>query len=207
MRASEFWKKISSWISYIEWLADPFPMFFLGLYAGRKRIFQNIPTNRKFIKKVMWLGLTFGLVAQTINLVWSEGIKDYSTLHFWADTFVQLTYLLGSPALGLGYVAGLTLLLQRNTWKKKLSPLAPVGQMALTNYLLQSVAYVFLFYGFGLGWYGKYGAFGGLLLAASLFVLQIIASKWWLRHFRFGPFEWLWRSLTYWKLQPMRKKQ
>ena len=206
MRARDFWKRISSWTSYIDWLGDPFAPFLLGLYAGRRRIFHSVSNNRKFIRKVMCWGLIFGLMAATVDLVWRLWLRDDSNFHFWPEAFKRLIYLLGGPALGLGYLAALTLLLQRQVWKTRLAPLAPVGQMALTNYLLQSVVFVLLFFGYGLGWYGKVGAFGGLLLSVSLFALQMVASRWWLRHFRFGPFEWLWRSLTYWKKQPMLKK-
>ena len=205
MRAREFWEKITSWTSYISWLTYTFPLFLLGLYAGRRRIFHDVSNNRKFIKKIMWWGLLFGFAAWVVKSLWGEWFREHSFL-FWFQAFWKLIYWLGGPALGLGYLAGLTLLLQRQVWKKKLAPLASVGQMALTNYLLQSVVYVLLFFGYGLGWYGKFGAFGGLLLSVSLFALQIVASRWWLRHFRFGPFEWLWRSLTYWKKQPMLKK-
>ena len=114
---------------------------------------------------------------------------------------------LGRNSLALGYLAALTLLLQRVVWTKRFAPLAPVGQMALTNYLLQSVVFGLLFFGYGLGWFGKVGPFVGLMLALLLFALQIVFSRWWLQHFRFGPFEWLRRSATYWKRQPMKKSR
>ncbi|HLG41330.1 MAG TPA: DUF418 domain-containing protein [Chitinophagaceae bacterium] len=210
MRAGDFWKVITSWTSYFNWLGWTFPLFLLGLYTGGRRIFHSVFNNRKFIRKVMWWGLTFGLIATTVQFIyWELRTRDGGTSHwhFWPETFIGLMSFLGSTALGLGYLATLTLLLQRGVWKKMFAPFASVGQMALTNYLLQSVAFIFLFFGFGLGWFGKFGAFGGAMLALFLFALQIVFSRWWLRHFRFGPFEWLWRSLTYWKFQPMRKKQ
>ena len=76
--------------------------------------------------------------------------------------------------------------------------------MALTNYLLQTVICTLIFYNYGLGLYGKVGPALGLVLTVAIFLVQIPLSAWWLKRFRFGPMEWLWRSLTYAKLQPMR---
>ena len=203
MRAREFWKNNSSWTRYLPGGGGWFSIFLLGLYAGRRRIFDSVSNNRKFIKKVMCWGLIFGLTVETFDLVRDFWLRD--DFGFWFGVFRNLMEELGSLALALGYLAALTLLLQRVVWKKKLAPFAPVGQMALTNYLLQSVVFVLLFFGYGLGWFGKVGPFVGLMLALLLFALQIVFSRWWLRHFRFGPVEWLWRSLTYWKRQPMKK--
>jgi uncharacterized protein len=76
--------------------------------------------------------------------------------------------------------------------------------MALTNYLMHSLVFTFVNNGYGLGWYGRIPPPTGLLLTLAMFVFQIWLSNWWLRRFRFGPMEWLWRSLSYWRMQPMR---
>jgi uncharacterized protein len=76
--------------------------------------------------------------------------------------------------------------------------------MALTNYLTHSFFYVFLFWGFGLGLLGRVGATFCVALSLAIFAAQIALSSWWLHRFRFGPAEWLWRSLTYGARQPMR---
>jgi uncharacterized protein len=81
----------------------------------------------------------------------------------------------------------------------------PVGQMAFTNYLMQSVACGLIFYGFGFGLFGKLQRYEIYFVVAAVWAFQIIASNIWLRYYRFGPMEWLWRSLTYWKMQPFRK--
>jgi uncharacterized protein len=161
----------------------------------------------------MWWTLAVGLAGTTafITVRWNDS-PFYSELEpFMTRVLVDLGSRLGSPALGLAYLAALTLLLQRIGWKRRLAPLGTVGRMALTNYLLQSVAFVLLFFGYGLDGYGPglyaKGAFVNLMLALSFFPLQIVVSQWWLRRFRFGPAEWLWRSLTYGKRQPMRRSQ
>ncbi len=77
----------------------------------------------------------------------------------------------------------------------------------LTNYLLLSLIYVGIFYSYGLGLWGKVGPLVGVSLAVLIFPVLVLLSTWWIRRFRFGPAEWLWRTLTYGKLQPMRVRQ
>ena len=82
--------------------------------------------------------------------------------------------------------------------------LAAVGRMALSNYLLHSLLCTSIFYGFGLGLYGSVERTGQMGIVVSIWVLQLLISPLWLRHFRFGPAEWVWRTLSYGKVQPMR---
>ena len=94
-------------------------------------------------------------------------------------------------------------------YKSKLVPwlmkaLAAVGQMAFTNYLMQSIICTIFFYGYGFGYYGNLHLHQIYYVVGAVWIFQIIFSLIWLRYFRFGPFEWLWRSLTYWKAQPMK---
>jgi uncharacterized protein len=109
----------------------------------------------------------------------------------------------GAPALAIFYMSSLVLLFQRPAWQRVLSPLAAVGRMALTNYLLQSIISTLLFYGYGFALYDDVNAASGVLLAIAIYALQIVFSNWWLRRFQFGPMEWLWRTLTYGRRQPM----
>jgi uncharacterized protein len=106
--------------------------------------------------------------------------------------------------MALGYGAGIVLLIQRDFWKKCLAPLQAVGRMALTNYLLQTLICTTLFYSYGLGLYGKVGPAAAVLLTIAIYLFQVAFSLLWIRRFRFGPAEWLWRSATYGRLQPMR---
>jgi uncharacterized protein len=77
--------------------------------------------------------------------------------------------------------------------------------MALTNYLTQSLFALLIFTGAGLAWYGQLARHELYYVVAAIWLVQLIWSPLWLRHFRHGPAEWLWRSLTYWRLQPMRR--
>ncbi len=104
----------------------------------------------------------------------------------------------GAPLLMLGFLS----LVVRT--RRSLRWLAPTGRMALTNYLLQSLFWSTFFYGYGLGMWEQIPRVWHPVLAATFFALQVLFSGWWMARFRFGPAEWLWRSLTYMKLQPMR---
>jgi uncharacterized protein len=90
--------------------------------------------------------------------------------------------------------------------RRALNAFAPVGRMALTHYLGQSLLGVALFYGAGLGIGPRYGLTGTLVAAVAIFALQTWLSRWWLTRFRFGPAEWAWRSLTYGERQPLRRR-
>lgn len=103
-----------------------------------------------------------------------------------------------SVFVSLGYLSLVTLS------SRALAFLAPAGRMALTNYLAQSLVWTWVFYGHGLGLWGQVPRFGHVLLTLVFFGLQVVVSRWWLERFRFGPAEWLWRSVTYWRMQPMR---
>jgi uncharacterized protein len=105
----------------------------------------------------------------------------------------------GAPMLMLGYVGVVVLARARLTW------LAPAGRMALTNYLMQSLFWTFVFYGWGLGLWGSIPRAWHPVPVLAFFGVQVAFSHWWLQRFRFGPAEWLWRSLTYGSAQPLRR--
>jgi uncharacterized protein len=111
---------------------------------------------------------------------------------------------LSGVVLALGYAAALLLLLQRPRSRDALMRFAPIGRMAFTNYLMQSIVFSTVFYGYGFALLGKVGIAPAVAIGLGFYVLQGIASAIWLRRFRFGPFEWAWRCLTYGALQPMR---
>jgi uncharacterized protein len=103
-------------------------------------------------------------------------------------------------------IFGLIMLLYKSGWFKWLFNLMrPVGQMAFTNYLMQSIICGLIFFGVGFGMYGQLQRYELYYVVGAVWIFQIIFSHIWMHYFRFGPFEWLWRSLTYWKVQPMKK--
>ena len=104
------------------------------------------------------------------------------------------------------YCSWILLLFQQEKWRARLMHLYPVGRMGLTTYLMQTLFGFFIFFGVGFGLLGEIGSAACFGLGLLLFIFQMFFSKWWLRYFRFGIFEWLWRTLTYWKIQPLRKE-
>ena len=178
-------------------------LFLIGVYFGKRQILQNLAANRLLFRRLLFWGLLIGLPG---NALFATMIMDLSRFtSSWSLTVANAAQGIGAPLLMLAYVSILCLLAQNPAWGKRLGVLAPVGQMALTNYLTQSIVCTLIFYGYGLGFLGKMGAAAGIGLTAVIYLLQIPFSHWWMKRFRYGPAEWLWRSLTYLKPQPMMR--
>lgn len=177
-------------------------MFLLGLAVGKKRIFDNIQDNLPSMRKVLIWGLIVGVIGNLLYVVAGESAQRSIPSTVLLVSIIGQTF--GAPALALFYMSGLTLLAQKPSWQPRLNPLACVGRMAITNYLLQTVICTTLFYGYGFGLYGKIGVAAGILLTVLIYLIQIPKSAWWLKRFRFGPVEWLWRTLAYGQRQPMK---
>jgi len=116
-----------------------------------------------------------------------------------------LTYDLGRIPTTLGHVALAMLIVRSGMFRSVLERFAATGRMALTNYLAQSVICLILFTGLGFGLYGQLQRYQLYYVVFAIWAVQLAWSPWWLARFHFGPMEWLWRSLTRWQLQPMRK--
>jgi uncharacterized protein len=174
-------------------------MFLLGMYASRRRLVQKAAEHRQLLKKV-WMGcfvpgvfLVALQVAGKYRLL--TGSSSLAELYYFVGTIA------GGTAIGLFYITSVLILLQREKWRHRFNLLAPVGRMALTNYILQSIICTTIFYGYGLGLYGRVGQASGIILTLAIFAGQIVFSHLWFNYFHFGPLEWLWRTLTYGKIQ------
>lgn len=110
---------------------------------------------------------------------------------------------LGAVVLALGYASAVLALMQVPGAARLLRVFAPIGRMAFTNYVTQSLVFGYVFFGYGFGLFGKLGPAHALVVGIGVFVAQMLVSTWWLRRFRFGPLEWLWRTLMYGRMQPM----
>lgn len=175
-------------------------LFLLGLYVGKRGILHNPAAHTQVLQRVQRWCLPLGLALSLAVVLLQTRLGPIG-----AASLQLLNLSLAGPILGLGYGATFVLLAQRPAWQQRLRLLAPAGRMALTNYLLQSLVCTTIFYGYGLGLYGSMSASGGLLLTLLIYSGQVLFSHWWLRRFRFGPLEWLWRSLTYGRVQPLRR--
>lgn len=120
------------------------------------------------------------------------------------QSLLASTYDIGRLTVAFGHLGAILLMCRSGAWTWLTSRLGAVGQMAFSNYIMHSIICSFLFTGYGLALYGKLQRYEIYYVVAAIWLFQLVVSPIWLRHFRFGPLEWVWRSLTYWKKQPMR---
>jgi uncharacterized protein len=178
-------------------------MFLLGMYAYRIGVFQDLKAHAALIKKVLIYGAILGLIGN-VAMAWLAGDEAPFPPSPMGLAGV-IGYAFGVPALALFIMALVATLWQSESWRSVLKYLAPVGRMALTNYLLQTVTCVTIFYGYGFGRFGTIGALKATLLALTIFAVQIILSSIWLRYFAYGPMEWIWRQLAYGRRLSLRR--
>ena len=184
-------------------LPRTFALMLLGISAWRTGIFKYPARYRSFLISCLTLGSLLGGVTTVIQL-WSRETGTHLP-----QTLAWL-YPYSVVFLAFAYGAGLLLLFgQQPTaslgWFSQ--RLAAAGRMALTNYVAQSVIFSIVFYGYGFGLFGRLGSAITALGGLAVFFVQILISDWWLEKFRFGPIEWLWRSLTYGSRQPPGRVQ
>lgn len=144
----------------------------------------------------------FGLPLVFFGILQNEANKWSIEYSFFLGP--QFNYF-ASLLVAFGYMC-VVMLLCRSSLDRYLGPLRAVGQMALTNYLMQTIIMTSIFYGHGLGLFGQVTRLQMALMVLAVWLFQLFFSSIWLKYFRFGPFEWLWRSMSYWKLQPMLKR-
>jgi uncharacterized protein len=191
------------------WLALPqiFARFLFGLYVGKRGVVERVAEFVPLMRGALpWL-VGAAVIGNGVGLGhrWFEHQRHMElSASWWAVGTIPLAEA-GILALSAAYVCSVCVLFYSSTrWQQRLSHLAPVGRMALTNYLTQSVLYLVLFTGAaGLQLLGRVGPAICLVLSVVIFGGQMAVSRWWLRRYRFGPAEWVWRTLTYGKLQPM----
>ena len=141
----------------------------------------------------LWIGLVFNAATVAVMEIYHPNPLATSVPGFVAN----LTGSIGVPAGSLFYASTLALLWQRPAWRRRLMPFAAVGRTALSNYLLQSVVCTTLFYSWGGSMYGTVSPLAGLAVAVPIYAAQVVLTAVFLRHFRTGPMEWLWRWVTY----------
>jgi uncharacterized protein len=184
-------------------------LFLLGLYLGRSGWHTVLSGSRPRLRRVLLCGLAVMVVAfgsgnLLMALVGGSSLGLNVSPSAWQMALGLQFYDISNLGMMAMLVAGFLLLFLRPAGERVLTALAPVGKTALTCYVCQTLAGTFLLYGWGTGYLGQIGASTAALLALAIFASQLVISALWLRVFRFGPLEWVWRSLTYWRLQPMR---
>jgi uncharacterized protein len=151
---------------------------------------------------MLLLGYGIGLTVNTLEIrhVLANDFSPLAAMLPWT-----LTYDLGRIPTTLGHVALTMLVVRAGVFRSLLKPFAAAGQMALSNYLAQSVICLLLFTGLGIGWFGALQRYQLYFVVFAIWAVELAWSPLWLAHFQYGPMEWLWRSLTRWEMQPMRK--
>ena len=181
---------------------DVLVFMFMGMAFFKLGILQGEASKSVYV----WMtitGLTIGLALSFLHVqpFIKYGFERYNVIkHKNFELYGLQRYV---RSIG---IFGFIMLVYKSGWLKRFFEwMQPVGQMAFTNYLSQSLLCGLFFYGSGFRMYGKLQRYEIYFVVLAVWVIQILWSHLWLRYFRFGPMEWLWRSLTYWKLQPIRK--
>ncbi len=169
--------------------------FLFGFYIGRHEAYKLIEAHREVLMRLAVVGIGIGLL---LNLIYAVTFESDS----WAE---MLSGTVGVPILSCGYVALCCLIWLNNQGRRQLRHFAPVGRMALTNYVGQSVICSLIFYGTGLGLGGTMGPTFYLPIAVAVYALQVLVSRFWVARFAFGPVEWIWRMLTYGRWVPLAR--
>lgn len=178
-------------------------LFLLGLYAGRKKVFENIPFFKKLIRLGLWMLLGCVVFAGLLALIiFVAKVEMSQAVQFLLGGTVYDVF---NIALAAIYVGLIVTAFQREKWHRRLMNFYEVGRMGLTSYLMQALIGTWLLFSYGLALLGNFGASVWVAISLIVFILQIIFSKWWLGRFQYGPVEWLWRSLTYFKVWPLKK--
>ncbi len=177
-------------------------MFLVGAALMKLEFFS--PSRIAAQRRMCVLGLSIGLPIEIGNaaLAWAGSLRHSFALVGLGTGLHEL----GSVALCLGLVGGVCLLVEAGAFALATRALASVGRLALSNYLLSTVVTTFLMYWWGLGWFGGVPRLEQIGLVAAIYAGQVILSIAWLKVFTIGPVEWLWRTLTYLKVQPVLRR-
>ncbi|HAI59498.1 MAG TPA: hypothetical protein DCM32_06430 [Xanthomonadaceae bacterium] len=184
-------------------LSSVLGVFLIGVWLVRSGRLDDVAGNRAFFLRMAIAGIVVG--APLVALSLAIGVEFDPLTDGGRATLATSTMMLGSLPLALGYFALLALLSLTASGGRWVAAFAPVGRMALTHYLMQSVIASLLFYGYGLGLAGEVGRATQLGMVAVVFIAQLVFSHWWLARFQYGPMEWLWRAGTHLALPPFHR--
>lgn len=176
-------------------------LMLIGMALFKRRVLKS-KQSVKYYSKMIGYGLGLGLPLVVIGTILDFNYEwDFKLSFFY---FTQFNYW-GSVLMALGYIGVIMLMTKASTRSFIAQKLAAVGRTALSTYLLQSIICSFIFYGHGLGLFGDLDRSAQAVFVLGIWVFNIAFANIWLHFFRYGPFEWLWRSLTYGKAQPLFK--
>lgn len=167
----------------------------LGVLSGER--------SAVFYRNLMLAGYLLGLPLTIFSAV-DMNAHAFDTLYLLRVG--GIANYVGSLVVAFGHIGLVMLIIKSGVLRRLMTRFAAVGRMALSNYLMHSLILTTVFYGYGMGLYGTIPRFWQMGFVIGVITLQLFLSTWWLSRYRFGPVEWLWRSLTYWQRQPLRRK-
>jgi uncharacterized protein len=174
-----------------------FSTVMIGLMLGRRNFFQNSGAHLPLVRRVQWWMLAIGVLTGAVFGYYIATVEDPARPTPFG-VVAGVSYSFCRIAIMAFYVAAIIRAVHNDVWRRRLAPIATAGRMPLTNYLMQTLIATFIFYGWGLGFWGKVGPAVDLVLAVGIFFLvQVPLSRLWLQRFAMGPMEYLWRVLTY----------
>jgi uncharacterized protein len=169
-------------------------MFLLGAFIGKSGLYRNLSAHRRLLRNVFWTCAPLGVIGNAALTPIHAATPDFPPTGMWV--IENCLYAVAVPAMAIAYASGFAWFWSCG-WRSMLRWLAPAGRMALTTYISQTLIGIALFYGVGLGLRGRIGLVEGTILATGIFATQCVIASLWLRSFRFGPIEWVWRRMTY----------
>jgi uncharacterized protein len=171
------------------------PLFLLGMYAAKRQWFADPEQKSAIYRKYMLIFLPLGLLFKSYHLLYPEEIGAGTGL------------LVGGSLLSIGYMMAFAFTYSKFSSTRLFEYFEAVGKLSLTNYLMQTVICTTIFYGYGLGWFGKIGIILGCVLAFLIYVLQMLISIWYNSHFKSGPIERILRMWTYFSFSGKAKRK
>jgi len=182
-----------------------FSMFLLGVFCWRKAFFTNVEKHLSFWKKIFWIALVTGLGGQILILI--ALLMESKKIIVLNQDILKYAEIILNPVLTFFYISLIVLIAHKLKGKTNilLNGLQSAGRMSLTNFFLQYIVIVIIIYPYGLGLNQKLFSYYLVLIAFSIFPFQVLFSTFWFKYFIYGPMEWLWRSLTYMKLQSIKR--
>jgi uncharacterized protein len=191
---------MQTYIMYRYFFWDMFSMMLLGMAFLKNGIFRATKSNSYYLMLAL-AGYSIGLATNYLETSYVVS-NQFAVIPM---ERVNITYDLGRVFTTFGHVAVIMLFIKSGILPFLQRALAAVGQMAFTNYIMQTIICNTIFLGFGFGLYGMLERYELYYIVFGIWILQLIWSPVWLHYFRFGPLEWGWRSLTYWEKQPFKK--
>lgn len=182
-----------------------FSMFLLGVFCWRKGFFINVEKHLSLWKKIFWVALVIGLGGQL--LIFVSLLRESKKIIILNGEILRYAEIILNPLLTFFYISLIVLIAHKLKSKTNilLNGLQSAGRMSFTNFFLQYIVIAIIMYPYGLGLNQKLFSYYLVLIAFSIFLFQVLFSTFWFKYFIYGPLEWLWRSLTYMKLQSIKK--